>query len=130
MANGRVYVPSYKQLQIFGLRPWFKKIGVLPNRFAAIEQTRPEIVRPKEIPGAAYWGTVKSVNGNKITILLRTGKTLTVDLSEATKAGTTIDPVVGEKVAANGTLNEYGTLSARTLNRAKDRASWGTDTEK
>lgn len=128
VANGRVYVPSYKQLQIFGLRSL--KRGLFPARFLAIAQTAPLIEKREVRPGAAYWGVVKSVDGETMVITLRTGKTLQVNLSQAMKTGTTIQPVVGEKVAAHGTLNPDGSLAADTVTRAKGRASWGNDTAK
>ncbi|HEY6292890.1 MAG TPA: hypothetical protein VI455_15175, partial [Terriglobia bacterium] len=126
VANGRVYVPSYKQLQIFGLKGRVRR-GLFPGRFLEIKQTPPLIAKLASTPGAAYWGVVKSVKGGRIVITLRTGKTLQVDLSEAMKVGTTIRPVVGENVAASGTMNKDGSMSARTLTRAKRSASWGTD---
>ncbi|HWZ31019.1 MAG TPA: hypothetical protein VNX18_06790 [Bryobacteraceae bacterium] len=129
VANGRVYVTSYKQLQIFGLRGKSKGRPI-PGRFQEITQAPPPIPRPENQPGASYWGVVKSVNGPRIEITLRNGKTLPVDLSEALKAGTTINPVVGGNVAASGTLNPNGLLAASTLTRAKARASWGTDRSK
>ncbi len=129
VANGRVYVPSYKQLQIFGLTRKSKGRAV-PGRFQEITQAPPPIPRPANRPGASYWGVVRSVNGPRIQVTLRNGNTLRVDLSEAMKTGTTIHPVVGENVAANGTVNNSGILVAQTLTRAKGRASWGADSAK
>jgi hypothetical protein len=126
VANGRVYVPSYGQLWIFGLRANPKGKGL--SRFEQITQV-PAFAAPPSPPGASYWGTIRSVNGARITISLRTGKTLQIDLSEAMKTGRMINPVVGVHVAANGTLDK-GVLQARTLARAKAPASWGPDTAK
>jgi hypothetical protein len=129
VANGRVYVPSYKQLQIFGLTGKSKG-RPLPGRFQRIAQAPPPIPTAPSQSGASYWGVVKSVNGTRIEITLRDGKTLPVDLAEAARIGTTIHPVVGQTVAANGTMNSSGVLAARTLTRAKGRASWGADRSK
>jgi hypothetical protein len=70
------------------------------------------------IPGAHYWGTIKSIKGSHITIALRTGKTLQVNLDEALKEHTTITPVVGHAVVIHGKLNTQGILEARTMGRA------------
>jgi len=128
VANGRVYVPSYGQMQIFGLIGKTRGAAA-PRRFEQITEA-PTLPKPVNRPGAAYWGVIKSVNGGIIVITLRTGQALQVDLSPAMKAGTMIHPVVGVNVAANGTLNAQGILQARTLTRAKGPASWGVDTAK
>jgi FG-GAP-like repeat len=120
VANGRVYVPSYHQLAIFGL--------VSPGAAGKL-QTPPPPVRPK-LPGALYWGTIKTIKGNRITIALRTGKLLQVDLSEAIKESTTVVPIVGQSVAVNGDVSTKGILGARRMWRAKGRASWGEDSAK
>lgn len=73
---------------------------------------------------------MKSVNGSQIVITLRTGKSLTVDLSPAMKTGTMVHPFVGLTVAANGTLGSNGVLQARTLTRAKGQSGWGVDKAK
>ncbi|MGA8222941.1 MAG: PQQ-binding-like beta-propeller repeat protein, partial [Candidatus Acidiferrales bacterium] len=82
VANGRVFVASNQRLEIFGLtrsprppRPPFP-IGGLHA-----------LAQP--IPGAAYWGTVKSVSGNRLTLELRDGSQLLVDISSALSQGQT-----------------------------------------
>ena len=80
-----------------------------------------------KIPGAMYWGTVKSVDGGRVGIELRTGKVLNADLGQAVTNGTTVKPVVGLLVVINGTLNASGVLDVRTMSRAKGPGSWGTD---
>ena len=54
VANGRVYVASYKQIQIFGLIDKVKGRQVLPARFMQITQGPDPAVTPVNIPGAAY----------------------------------------------------------------------------
>jgi hypothetical protein len=124
VVNGRVYVASYRQLTIFGLRAG-KRLGA-PLRFEPELQTPPEPRIPKP-PGDLYWGTIRTVDGSRITVALRTGKVLQVDLGQAMKEGTTINPVVGRNVAVNGTLNANGVLEARTMWRAKAPGSWRAD---
>jgi len=127
VANGRVYVPSYRQLTIFGLVVHLIK-GAAPLRSEPmlLKSPPPPPAQPKP-PGALYWGTIKRVDGYRITIALRSGKLLHIDLSNAVKEGTTINPVVGKNVAVSGTVNTKGVLEARTMWRAKARGSWGTD---
>ena len=130
VANGRVYVASYKSLAIFGLRAPSRK-GQLTPRFSPLTQ-----VLIQESPPAPktfepqFWGTIRSVHGNEITIELRTGEVLRVDLSEAFKEQTSITPVVGHNVVVKGTMNEKGVLEARTMLRAKGPALWGPDSSK
>ena len=130
VANGRVSVASYKQMQIFGLIEKAKGRQMLPGRLMEITQGPDPAMIPVNIPGAAYWGTVRSVNGSQIVITLRNGKSLTVDLSPAMKAGTMLRPYVGLNVAANGSLGSNGVLQAKTLTRTKGKSGWGADKAK
>ncbi len=126
VANGRVYVPSYRQLAIFGLTAPKQERGAPPPRWqqAFRPPPGPPLSRPS---GALYWGTIKSVTGSRIAIALRSGKVLQVDLGQAMKGGTTVVPVVGRNVAVNGTVDANGVLEARMMWRAKAPASWGAD---
>lgn len=126
VANGRVYVPGFNELRIFGLITT-KKGKRFPARAEAISTRHEE--RHSKIPGALYWGTIKSIDGPRITIALRTGKILEVDLSEAMKEHTTISPIVGRTVEINGKLNAQGVLEARTMGRASaSTKGWDPDT--
>jgi hypothetical protein len=101
----------------------------LPSRRELLLEPISKLPAPKS-PGAVYWGTIKSVNGSKLTVALRTGKILQVDLSEAAKNGTAVNPAVGLAVYLNGALDNKGTLQARVMSRAKSPASWGVDSAK
>jgi hypothetical protein len=119
VANGKVYVASYKQLAIFGLTT------LASNAAATLQQ--PAAVPAPEPAGALFWGKIKSIDGSRIVLVLRSGELLQVDLAEALAEGTTIEPVIGENVAVNGTLNDRGVLEAHFMWRAKGLASWGAD---
>jgi len=119
VANGKVYVASYKKLAIFGTTPPAKAL----DERALVEPPEPE----PPIAGALFWGTVAELADETLTIKLRDGKTLTIDVKEARAAGTAYDAHPGDHVVAHGTLDERGTLKARLLYRAKKPETWGED---
>jgi hypothetical protein len=119
VANGMVYVASYRQLVIFGLTS--------PKNQSEVEVQHPTVIASPKLTGAIYWGRLKSVHGSKLVVVLRNGKSLSVDLSPALAAGTAAHPVVGSNFSINGTFNAEGVLEARFLWRAKGPMSWGTD---
>ena len=130
VANGRVYVASYKALAIFGLRPLPRKGRFVP-RLSPLMEALVQKAAPVPTPsGPQFWGTIRSVDGNEITIELRTGEVLRVDLTEALKNQTSITAVVGRNVVVNGTMNDKGVLEARTMLRAKGPGAWGSDSPK
>ena len=117
VANGMVYVTSYKQLAIFGLTSAPQKVKL----------QQPVVVPEPKPAGALYWGSVKSVKGSQIVLMLRSGELLQVDLSALLAQGPMVEPVVGENVAVNGQLDGHGVLEARSISRAKGPQSWGAD---
>ena len=118
VANGKVYVASYKHLAIFGL-----------TSAPVMEEAKlQQLIVPAQKPaGALFWGSVKSIKGSQIVLVLRSGELLQVDLSAALAKGMTIEPVVGENVTVNGQFNGHGVLEARSMSRAKGPQSWGAD---
>jgi hypothetical protein len=77
--------------------------------------------------GSRFYGTIASIDGSRITITLRTGDTLTVDLTAAAKNFRMVIPVVGELVMVTGNMSTDGTLNAESMLRAKGPASWAPD---
>ena len=120
VANGMVYVASYKQLAIFGLT-------AAPAVKAEVNLQQPRAATELNPAGALFWGSIKSISGSRIELVLRTGELLQVDLSAALTEGTTVVPVIGENVVVNGQLNGHGILEARSMSRAKGPQSWGAD---
>ena len=116
VANGRLYVPGFKRLSIFG--PHSPVLRGFPLRAEAPELPPPPHMKRTSPEGDLYWGTIRSIEGDRITIELRTGKTMTVDVSEAIKQQKAIEPIVGRKVVINGSLDETGVLKAKTLGRS------------
>ena len=124
VANGRVYVASYRKLSVFGLRTTRLAGQPLPRREPFGPIPEPPKMRPAE--GPVYWGTIREVSGAHLVVALRSGKLLEVELTEAIKQGTYAVPVVGRDVMLTGKMSE-GRFIARTMMRAKRRAAWGAD---
>jgi hypothetical protein len=120
IANGRVFVPSNKEVQIFGLtskpRPPREPFPLGGAKEAAAPAAGPQ-----------YWGTVKSVSANHLTLELRNGHELQVDLTPAMDQGRSIEPQVGQFVVVTGRLNADGSLQPETVHRAKGKSLWGED---
>jgi hypothetical protein len=119
VANGMVYVASYKQLAIFGLTP--------PTMNTAARLQVPAAVPALKPSGALFWGRIKSIQDARLVLVLRNGEVLQVDISEALKGGTSVTPVIGENVAVNGKFNEHGVMQAHIMWRAKGPKSWSAD---
>jgi hypothetical protein len=95
VANGRVYVASNQQLQIFGLltadsgraaaRPRAMASSV-PDHVQCPNSTAP-VVGLGGQPGVThdFYGTVCQVQGTQLRLALRTGQTLTVDTAAVTQ---------------------------------------------
>ena len=129
VANGMVYVASYKQLRIFGLVP----PKVKPKRMTLVA-SNPEAPAPPSASilaaaGPVYWGTIRAVNGSRVTLELRNGRMLTVDVSRVLPQATSDFGAIGRALAVNGTVGPDGVLTANAITRAKGPALWGPDRE-
>lgn len=114
VANGRVFVASFWQLQIFGLRPPVAEsiaAGVPPAGWRQ------------------FWGTVKSSEGTRMTLELRTGRLLQVDVSSAIKEQRATPVPVGQPARVTGRMSATGIFEATTVIRARGRSLWGADRE-
>ena len=131
VANGRVYVASYRPLKIFGFTtPQPRALGKpaghreVPHRLVSQAPS----AFPKAKPGSAvFWGTITSIHDSRFVLVLRSGEMLQVDLSGALKQGTAIEPIPGRNVVVEGKFNTDGVFEARMMLRAKGRESWGPD---
>lgn len=127
VANGRVYVASYQKLMIAGLTGQPPFPGEVTRSNLTLSAQQPVAPEDLKISGAIYWGTIKSVDGVRVSIELRTGKVLNADLSQAVKNGTTVNPVVGLHVMVNGAMGANGVLATRSMSRVKNPSGWGPD---
>ena len=129
VANGRVYVASNQQLQIFGLRPL--KFRFPPRITGEVTEGELQAKMKAQPPsGPQFWGTVKSVEGNTMVLVLRTGKELRVDISAAVKLGHVALVQNGQPALVKGEMGTDGVFNATVVQRAKGRSIWGEDREK
>jgi len=127
VANGLVYVASNKELEIFGLtRP-----SRTPKRMSlTISQAEPAAQSYVPDAGPLYWGTIRAVDGSKVTLELRTGRTITVDLSRIMPKATSDFGAIGRWLAVSGNLGEDGVLTATGAWRVKGAAFFGPDRDR
>ncbi len=124
VANGMVYVATFKQLRIFGLtRPHHGPKRLTP--VASHPTAKQQQIGPAS--GAVYWGVIRKAEGSRVTLELRTGRMLVVDLSKATTGSTGGFGIVGRALAVGGTLAADGVFVATEVWRAKGPALWGPD---
>jgi hypothetical protein len=120
VANGKVYVASYGQVDIFGLNasgtitPLYKHEAAPPT--SATQGPTLHVL----------YGTIKASQGTLVTVETRAGKTVTIDAAEAI-ANHRITPAA-ETIVVLGRYDSAGVLHAVSIGRAKnDIASWRPD---
>lgn len=129
VANGRVYVATNQQLQIFGLRPF--PFHFPPRITGELTESELKAAMKRPAPsGPQFWGTVKRVEGTRMALELRDGRTLNVDISAAVKAGRVALVQTGQPALVKGTMGADGVFAATVVQRAKGKSLWGEDREK
>jgi outer membrane protein assembly factor BamB len=121
VANGRVFVASYKTLAIFGLGK-----GAAA---AALPRVTPPNMRVK-LGNSEHeiYAIVRAIEGSKLTVQKRDGKNLTVDASRAEALYAKAQPQVGKAMVVRGTYSPAGVLEATALLHAKNNpAMWYPD---
>lgn len=119
VANGKVYVASYQQLEIFGLGG---SAAVTRSHARRVANVGP-IKTPNEVTG-----TLLTVNGARLTLRTRDGRLVTVDAAAALKNERTGDLVVGKPFNVRGTYDAAGVMHAAAIVRAKpSTSSWPPD---
>jgi hypothetical protein len=122
VANGQVYVGSYKQLAIFG--------PTAAGTTVAMAQLAPSATAPSKTPvqGNQVTGRVLRVSGGEVIVQQHSGAHVTIDAKPAQDARQSVLILKGEIITAEGELDALGVLHARTIVRAKTSpALWPTD---
>ena len=113
VANGKVYVASYRMLSIFGVE------GPGQTLLSESEFVRPSPQSEPALSAHQISGFIRSMAGARMVIELRDGKRVTVDLTEATRRHTAVQGVVGEPVLVRGDYDHDGILQAESFLHAK-----------
>lgn len=106
--------------------------GITMSSGACAAQAKPSGKTPaasesKEAVHEIY-GTIRSIDGDRVTIETRAKKTIQVDLKPAIEAHRSVVPTVGRSLQVRGTLDSKGVLHATMAQRAKDSAAlWPDD---
>jgi hypothetical protein len=117
IANGRVYVASYGELDVFGLP---SAVGA-KKRAQTLEKVPVPRSEPKLKAGEHdIYGVVLSTEGTNISIRTRVDKILKLDVAAAIKMHLCAPIVVGRAIEAHGTYDAKGVMHANTILRAKD----------
>jgi len=113
-------VASYKTLSIFGLSN---------GPAAAVPHVAAPNMRVKLGAGEhEIYGTVKAIDGAKLTVQKRDGSTLMVDSSRAEAQHSKAQPNVGKALVARGTYSPAGVMEASAVLHAKNNPSmWYPD---
>jgi hypothetical protein len=126
VANGMVYVASYRQMNIFGLKrpqPASEVANLQVKRFQAgtVEPPSEAATTP------SFWGTVLKIDGSHLLLELRTGRVLDVDIGPAVRSGQARIVTQGEPAKVSGVMNSNGSFEADFVWRAPGQALWGED---
>lgn len=115
VANGRVYVASFKQLAIFGLGAGVAAAS--PQVTIAHPAPPPQPALPVGVH--EIFGTITSVNDTLVLLQDRNGQVLRVGTMPAVDAWQSVLPVAGQSVLVRGTFDNTGTLQAQVVAHAK-----------
>ncbi len=129
VANGKVYVASNKRLQIFGLLPPLGSAAraALPH---PVTPSKPEVVTcalsetPLAAVGASpasthqFYGKVCHASGNELQLSLRSGHSITIDISQAFAQHRRVPLTLGRAVGVEATIDGKGGAHALRIYRA------------
>jgi hypothetical protein len=108
VANGHVYVASYKELDIFGFGPPITKLPEAPT-----------VAPPPEPPVTdgitSIFGTITKIEGSRFAMKIQAGTEVQVDAENALKNGLSPDLVVGQSVSVYGIADTQGVLHAEVI---------------
>jgi len=131
VANGKVYVASNMQLQIFGLLTpqQTAKIAVAPPQMTA---SAPDAIAcPSSITALAaagraqaaeheYHGTVCRASGGELRLALRNGHSIAIDMSHAFDHNRRVLLTPGRPVVVRATIDEKGVAHAQQISASHE----------
>jgi hypothetical protein len=116
VANGKVFVASYRTLAVFGL-----------DGYASLGPA-PPLVRVRDLQEHEIYGRVESVSGHQITVRTRSGDLVRVDTTIAASGHHLAFHGVGGAVSVRGNYDASGVLAAQSISRAKSSpGAWEPD---
>jgi hypothetical protein len=113
VANGKVYVASYRMLSIFGVAGTGDAL-VSASQLVRVAAPSQPVLSPHQISGF-----VREASGTRVVIEVRDGKQITVELTEAIARHAAIQAIDGEPVLARGDFDSHGILQATSFLHAK-----------
>jgi len=121
VANGQVYVASYRGLAIFGLSSG--PAATIPGFGVAA------VARVALAPGQhEIFGMVRAINGWSVTVAKRDGTLVTVDTLAAAQSHNFAEPAVGHGILVRGTYKTMTAMTADVVLHAKDHPGmWQSD---
>lgn len=120
VANGKVYVASYKQLDILG-------VAGAGTKFVTAQIPAPQ-VRKGTRAAHQLTGMLLAIHGSVLTLRTRVGKNVLVDDSDAVRHERSSDLIAGESFTVRGAYDAAGVLHATFILRAKpSQSSWPPD---
>lgn len=129
VANGKVYVASYKELAIFGLGGHARIAPTVPVITAAAKTEAQHVAALAETPeGNKVSGVIVSIKGNQVTLRTRSGRLVHVDASDAQRKHLSVELEVGIPVKVLGVRSQGNTVKAKSVLHAQDLpALWEPD---
>jgi hypothetical protein len=126
VADGRVYVASYAELEIFGL---LGATSRLPQELAA-SLTHPAPPPRLPLPGGRHeiFGTIKTIGDGGISLTTRTGALVSIEVRAAIDAGKSVDLLAGKPIRVVGRYDNSHVLQAIIITKAKPSPNgWPAD---
>jgi outer membrane protein assembly factor BamB len=108
VANGHVYVASYKELDIFGFGP---PVIIHPAAPAATPPSAP----PPAVSVKSSFGIITKVEGSRFTMKTEAGTEVQVDAEKAIKDGLSPVLVIGQPVSIYGATDAQGVVHAEVI---------------
>ncbi len=129
VANGHVYVGSYKEVQVFGLPPAAAPTTAAGASAVTAGESAPEAAPMPAKPGThTVTGWIRQMDDGWLTIETRSGQSVRVDTQGAEAAGNAVAAALGQAVEVTGTVSPNDVLLAASVVHAKQSSAfWSPD---